>query len=498
MADIVRSDLSRVFTIENAAGPSNVPKFQGFWRAGAASQDLGNITLVRVPDPNNRRKFIVIDKYTGEPGNPSLEITARYTMDLSDLLRISKKQCDIDLQIMMGLCGNPQDYKEGWDKILILENARATTWGTDQLGALGPDETSPVSETVPFEGSEMYEVKKLAIQNVARAEVLREVLDITICDAESCGSCGIPSDGCSVILGLMKSGAGSPGILAEIIYTKDGGATWGASTISTLAIGETPRRIACVGLNALVASPTSGGMQYTDLSDLVNGFNPTWVEVTTGIVASGQPRAIFSANPSYTWVVASGGYIYFTEDPTNAYVLQDSGGATTQDYNDVHGLDINYLVAVGNSNAVVFTTNGGKSWQALTGPAVGVNLNAVWMRSRSEWIVGAANGKLYYTRDAGSTWTEKTFPGSGSGNVTDVKFVTKSVGYMTHTTTAPAGRVLRTINGGYSWVAMPEGNTTLPSNQGMNSVAVCGDPNMMYAGGLASDGTDGIILKGAA
>jgi photosystem II stability/assembly factor-like uncharacterized protein len=492
-----RSDLSRVFAIENSAGPANAPIYEGLWRAGAISEDQGAVNLVRMPSPDQRGKFVVIDKFTGEPGNPQLEIMALMTLDLSDLMRIAHKRCDMDLQIHIGDCGNPQDYKEGWQKIIVLEKARPTNYGTEPLGAMTGDETARVTETSQFEGETLYEIKRLSVQEVARAEVLREIAGITVCDSPSCGACGIPSDGCSVVFAVMKSGAGSPGILAEIIYTKDSGATWAASTVTTLAANETPTGVACIGLNTVVISAIGLALHYADSSDMLNNLAPTWTKVTTGFSASGGPRAIFSANPSYTWIVGVGGYIYFTDDPTNGVTVQDSGSATSQDLNAVSGIDINNLIAVGNSNAVVVTRNGGHSWQAVTGPAVGVNLTSVVMRSKTEWIVGTAGGRIYYTRDSGYSWTQKSFPGNGTGTVTSLAFASHSVGYMTHTNSAPAGRVLRTINGGYSWAVMPEGNASLPANNGMNSVAVCADVNAFYAGGLSSGGTDGIIVKGA-
>lgn len=497
MVDVVRSDLSRVFLIENSAGVANPPTYQGLFRAGALSEQQGNINLIRVPSNIKRGSFDVVNKYTGAPGNPQMDIVARYTFDLSTLLKIVHKQCDVDLQIHLGVCGNPQDYKEGWDKIVVLERARGNNYQTDQLGASSPDETNMVNETVPFEGEKLYEIKKLGIAQQAAVEVTREIIDIAICDSPSCGACGIPSDGTSVVFGLMKSGGGSPGILSEVIYTKTGGAIWGASTVSTLAIGETPNAIDCVGQNTIVLAPTSIGLHYADSSDIVNGLNPTWVKVTTGFSASGGPRDIYSANPSYTWIVGAGGYIYFTDDPTSGVTIQDSGSATSQALNAIHGLSILDLVAVGNSNAVIISNNGGSTWQSVTGPAVGVNLTSVVMRSKTEWLVGTAGGKLYYTRDSGVNWTEKVFPGNGTGTVTAIKFVTSTVGYMTHTNSTPSGRLLRTTNGGYSWYVLPEGNAALPANAGLNAIAVNLDPNVVYVGGLATGALDGIILKGA-
>ena len=147
----------------------------------------------------------------------------------------------------------------------------------------------------------------------------------------------------------------------------------------------------------------------------------------------------------------------------------------------------------------MLTRNGGTTWAPITGPNPGVNLNAVWMRGKDEWFIGDAGGQLWYTIDGGNTWTEKTFTGSGAGVIRDIKFINGTVGYMAHDTGTPAGRILRTVDGGYSWYVLPEGDTVLPANDRINAVAPCSeaDPNTVYGGGLADDAVDGIIVKGA-
>jgi hypothetical protein len=57
-------------------------------------------------------------------------------------------------------------------------------------------------------------------------------------------------------------------------------------------------------------------------------------------------------------------------------------------------LDELNIVAVGNTNAVAYTQNGGSTWTSLTGPNVGVNLLTVSLRSQNEWWIGDAGGKL--------------------------------------------------------------------------------------------------------
>jgi photosystem II stability/assembly factor-like uncharacterized protein len=119
------------------------------------------------------------------------------------------------------------------------------------------------------------------------------------------------------------------------------------------------------------------------------------------------------------------------------------------------------------------------------------------MKSDIEWLVGAADGTLWYTRNSGGTWTQKGFPGSGAGQVRDIQFATGAIGYMAHSTATPAGRVLRTLDGGFSWYVLPEqAGFSIPANDYVGALAACGeDPNLVFGAGLADNAIDGFLVK---
>lgn len=493
MAEALGTGFSRVFLIEDRASPTHVPIYEGQWRAGALSWGQGDITLIYEPSTTQYDSFNVVSKIKGQPDNPTLAVVARYSTDLSALLRLTKKGCENDLHVHFGQCQDPRDFNGGWDKVLIFEAASVTDYGTDELGALSPDERAIVNENVTFTGSNVDEVKRIKFAKKAESNIVQEVVDVHVCDAATCGACGIASDGCQVVLVLTISVGASPGLPAEIVYTQDGGATWLDSNISTLGLAEDPSAFTCVGNYVVVISNGSNSVHYMLLAELLDGTG-SWAEITTGFEAGGEPNDIFSLGPTFTWIVGDGGYIYFSDDPTNGVTVQDAGSATTQDLLDVHGINELELIAVGKSNAVVHTADGGETWESITGPAVGVQLNTCQMVTNLIWWVGANNGKLYYTTNGGTTWAEKTFPGSGAGSVKDLKFASRNVGYLAHTTAAPAGRILRTINGGYSWYVAPEGTSTIPTNQGINALAVCEDVNVVFGGGVTVVNGDGIVV----
>jgi len=491
MPELVHSDYSRLFVIEGRAAPNAVPKYMSLWRAGALTWNQGDTTLVYIPDPDHYQRFKVAGKIAGQPSNPELAMSARYTMDRSDLLRMLRNGCDHDLQVHFGTCRNPRDFNGGWDKVLVLDGASIGSYGTGDLGALEPSQRAQVDETSTFRGEVAYEIVRLAFSQKAATETTEEVLDIAFGTADQClAICG--QSECKIILAILRP---VPYAKARYIYSSDGGLTWTDGDVTTAATDDVLPAIINIGSYAMVLNATGLGYEYCKLADLIAG-TPTWVSVTAGFVASGVPKAVWSAGPSATWIVGEKGYIYLLTELADGVTVQDAGSATTENLKAIHGeSDLNVL-AVGENNAVVYTNNSGITWSAITGPNPGVDLTACWMKEELTWLVGDANGKLWYTVDGGVTWFEKAFVGSGVGQVEDIVFVNETVGYMSHTTATPTGRILRTIDGGHSWYVLPEGTGSIPTNLAINALAGCSDENLVFGGGLVQ-ASAGIVVAAA-
>ena len=494
--NLQKTSQTRLFLIEDRANPSSRPEYQSLARPLGLSWAQGDTTPIRVPDPSQYGKFITVDSIRGAQGLPTISIESRMTRELSTFLELVRKGCSFDIQLHAGACEDPRDFNGGWEKIYILEDAIPTSYDTGELGALDQDQDAVVNETIPLTGSDWYELKRLTGAELAATAIVQAVVDVTICDSRQCGECGIPSNGCEKIFAVTMSAGGSPGLPAEVIFSADGGTTIQETTIdSGLAANEDPTGIACVGTYLVVISNESLSLHYAPTADVLAGTD-TWVEVGTGFVAAKGLNAIFSMG-NLVWMAGDGGYIYFSEDITAGVTAQASGSQTVQNLAAIHGADEELIVAVGASNAVLVTDNGGDTWASVTGPAIGVALTSVWMKSAQVWFVGAANGNLYYTRDAGATWTAKAFSGSGAGSVMDIHFATGAVGYMAHKTATPAGRIFRTIDGGYSWYILPEAaGFSIPANDQVTAIVACSeDPNFVVGVGLGDNAVDGFMVK---
>lgn len=493
-----QTGFSRVFLIEGRARADHRPAYQSCLKAGAPSQALGDVTKIECPDPNRWDSFIEVGQFRGAEERVTANLMGHYASDLrSELLRLARKRCPVDVQVHFGACSDPSAFNT-FTKSLIFEQVIITNYGVDDLGALGSSDRGEINETGDISAQTMYEVLPLTFARRADDLVTNEILDLIISDVAGCGNCGDETDGCQKIYAITKAAGGSPSTPADVVYSKDKGATWATSEIDSLGAAEDPSGIAAVGSYIVVVSRASGSLHYLLKSSLDASGDDTWAEVTTGFVANKGPNDIWSVGEK-AFVVGNGGYIYEVTDPTAGATVLDAGVAVTDDLNTVHAISDEFAVAVGNAGAIVKTENG-TIWTEVTPRPVGVGVNftSVWVKSEKEWWVGGSDGNLYYTLDGGTTWSTKTFSGSGSGQVRDIVFATPSVGYLAHSTSAPRGRILRTYDGGYSWNILPEGAGTLPANDYVGALAVCaGDANFVVGAGLADDASDGFLVVGS-
>jgi photosystem II stability/assembly factor-like uncharacterized protein len=495
MSDYAKTGFSRVFLIDGGARPDHAPEYQGCMRAGGISKSWGDLTSIECPSEIQYDSFVEVDTIKGAEERATMDLVGRYLADVaSELLRIGNLGCGVDVQVHIGKCTDPTDFQT-FTKAVVLEGAYISDWSTDDLGAIESGDRSPVMETGTISSKDVYEILQLAFTEVAASIVTNEVLDVVICDQVACGECDEDSSGCQHIYAVTSQAGGSPGTPPDIVHTVDG-SNWYADDIDTLGAAEDPSAIDCVGDYIVVVSNDSGSCHYA-LKDEVDDvdFDEAWTEINDGIV--GAPNDCHRATGGrYLYVVGDAGYVYRTDDITGGLTVLDAGVATVQNLNRVYALSDDFVVATGNNNVVVYTEDG-VSWGVIAGPLPGQNLGAVLVQSETVWFV-AAGGFLYYTVDKAANWVLKGFPGSGpTGTIHDIVAANMSVLYLAHATATPAGRILRSYDGGYQWTILPEGAGTITANDRINRLAACiYDENFVVGVGLADTTTDGVIVVG--
>lgn len=311
--------------------------------------------------------------------------------------------------------------------------------------------------------------------------------------------CGIGYDAGMVGVAVTDAMSGSPSDKADVLYTRDGGATWTATATQPFAAAEDIASGKCfqVGRNStriLVARGTTDAGNPAEVA-YSDDWGATWTLKNVGSVnaqfAQG-PHSLFVLDPYNIWLVAGAGYIYYSDDGGITWDLQDSGVASgAANLHAIHFASDRIGYAVGATDTIVKTEDGGLSWTATSdNTGVSAILKTVHVVDGDVVWVGTAAGQAWYTEDGGITWVEKTFSGSGSGSVQSIRFVqdTDLFGFMVHQTSGPVGTVFATIDGGYSWDPI-----TTFTNSGLNGLAVV-DLNTAFFAGEIQGGT-GVIGK---
>jgi hypothetical protein len=497
MAEIAVNSYSRVFLQPGQAGPSRAPAYQSCMKLAGVSQGFGDAEKIEAPDPARYGSFIQIGEVRGATERVKSGLSGRYFRNTASvLLQLAKQKCPVDVQCHFGECTDPSTFNK-FEKAIVLEDVILPTWQTEDLGALASGDAGKIDESADLSAVDVYEILPLTFSAVAANLMINEIVDVEVCGVPSCpGACGSGSTGADHMYAVSKAGGGTAGTAADLLYTNDAGLNWYNSNIAAMAVSDEPSAVGCLGQYVFVLNPTSAAeaIVYIDATELDGTGDEAWTAVTDGFTSSKGGTCV-SVATSLAWIGGLGGYIYKTADPSGGVTLVNGGAATAQDLAAIHAFSDTFVVAVGAAGAVVKTADG-VNWTAITFP-LNAALTSVFVVSENVWWIGTATGYLYYTENGGTSWAAKSFSGSGSGKVWDIKFSSRAVGYLSHQRTSPsnAGRILRTYDGGYSWVTMPEGLGSLPANDHIGALAVSKfDVNFVVGAGAATGGTNGKLL----
>jgi len=485
---------NRVWYVEGGVHPTRSPQFLAIGKfSDDPSHPVGEDTRISAPDPTNFQRDIQMGTVPGEVERASLGIGIRSTAQASIILGWKNRKCRVDIFALMGRCGNPQDFTEGGEKWVYFPDGRISDHSYENFGAYGADENNPMNETVSMSAEEYYEFLYMRQEQVGSAYTTREIYTVDVYPGDLCEDCAEP---CKKVLLTMAGASATPGTVPSLLYSDDSGVTFSSQDISTLFSNESVADAIVIGGLYVLISNTSNSLHWTNAEEIYEATN-TWNEVVTGFVAAHAPNAISAADIRHIWIVGDGGYVYFTDNVKVDVEVQDAGIATTQNLNAVHALNKNNVLAVGNSNAVIYSSNG-ETWESVTGPAVGVNLGACWMWDADTWFVGegaGGTGKVWLTSNRGISWSQVGLPASYV-RIDKIVFISEAEGYIS-ARTGGQSYILRTITAGNEWVVLPQGKKGIAvDNSYLRDVAVCSKyANTAYAAGLADNGTNGIALR---
>lgn len=299
--------------------------------------------------------------------------------------------------------------------------------------------------------------------------------------------------------------------VAEVLESDDTGATWTGIT-GPFAAGENVMAVQCVQVDAttsrwiVVRDTDAANPLETAYSD---DGGATWTTTTVGSTngeAAYGGGSLFALDYQHIWLCTDDGRVFFSNDGSATWTDQTTAlsASSANALRAIHFADSNVGYAVGASDTIVYTLDGGDNWSAGTATGSGDGLNTVHVFNQNRVIVGTdsvvSDSPLYMTFDATANWTTITegLDIAVTDTVEDVSFMQSSgiaglddlTGYLIKNTSAPVGTVYKSIDGGRTWQAI-----TTPSNSGLNSIYVC-HANQAFAVGEADSGTSMIVSVG--
>lgn len=494
----------RNFLQFNGAGPHNAIAYAGqdaqyLAIDGVTVPELGGVDPQWVPDPIRPRAYRLAGRALTPPDLASASFM--FLEKHGGIPRqLQKFGCKFNAYENVGVCADLTDFLNGWsDYVLVYSGAIVTDKDFGTRSEFDAD--TKIQDTISVTLADVYPVGALGFGEFAGSSIDRQIVDVVYGSKNSCGDCGIENDGTLLIYAVTQtSGAGSPGLPAEIIYSTNGGQSFAQANIDGLGATESVFAIDIVGEYLIVLGEDA---YYYARLDSDTGIPGTFTKVTTGFVAAGSPVDLYVASSREIFFVGDGGYIYKATNITAGVSAISAGDITTTDLNRIHGNE-NTLVIVADSGEILVSTNRGATFSTTEGTPAGVvaNYQAVCVVSSRKWFIGSAAGGLYYTLNGGKTWALASYAYSLTGQITDIVAVNDDVIYFGHASTDPTATLFSSWNGGRDWAYERPRIVNWPVFDVPNRLAVplAADvsigANNLAVGGLAGNGTDGILLLG--
>lgn len=501
--EVITQGMVRGFIQLGGPSPLNNADYYGisqqyFFVSGIELANQGDISPINMPSPYRRRQWDRVGREASPPDLSAYSLSI-YPKHGTVPRALGRFGCPLNTYLTVGPCKDPSAFDTGWSDFMFILSQGEVAGNQSAGDFFVMDGDAALGIEVPVKNNDSYAVGQLNFGEEAGTEIDSEVIDVVYGVPNDCQVC---DNGEKRIYAITTTRGGSPNSFPEVIYSLDGGLTWSQATITGLGGTATPVAIDIVGSYLVVLVSSTDSYFYVALDDDTGAPGATWTQVTTGFVGAGTPNDMYVKGPSEVYFCGDAGYIYKSTNITAGVTVLDAGSVTTNDLRRIHGAS-EYIVTVGESGTIVISRNRGITWATATTSPSSATFNALWVVEPKVFWVGTSGGLVYYTdKDAKTAFSAITI-GPSLTQIQDIYFATDEVGYVLATVSGPDAQVWRTFNGGLTWNNATPGITGLPTFDRGNRIAsprsdVFTSANHATIAGLAGNGTDGVLLVGAA
>jgi len=448
-------------------GPNTKPEFLTCYAIPTITDPKGAITRTKCFDPATNQWITVGDRVS-PPDDPTLSLDG-LTSKTADLIELAERTgCPFALYVNSYECP-PRNVFLGFDRGKVIEYARIET--ETENGLTARDDAVDTTLGFDLSGEKIEKYFSCTLDRLTIADT-NPARDIAFCNQLQCqGPCGEYKPLCND--GIIVCNAAALGI-ANVYYTQDGGITWTVTTAQPFIADEHIASVVCFPIAKgvtrwIVARGTTDGANEAEVA-YSDDLGDTWTTVEQGSTVGEyylHSGSLFALDMQHIWAASNLGNIYFSSDGGVTWTEQTQPNTVPLNY--IRFCDFNVGVAVGGatgaSQVILTTTDGGAHWTegsfANGGPAATVMAYCVEVLDKNRFFVGFENGALYYTRDGGATWAERTVATPAgmlsTGAIYDIMRVPGDDFCLWICTLWEDGQsnyygsVQRSVNGGYDW-----------------------------------------------
>lgn len=492
---------SRLASQVGGAGYGHPLKFYGIDNAylmvgDVTIPDNGGISPVNIASPLHPKEYEAVATEKSAPDFPAGDLAVMDTIGGPLVRLLQDGICRVNLYDLFGLCGNPNDYGNGWDKIRVFAGAERTG-RTLAGGSFTADAARENSVSLTYtEG--VYEYGQLSVSQTGNVQIDSPVIDSTYWSARDCGYCGPANNGTQWRYGVVAT---SGAIAPFVVYSLNDGQTAAVSAITGTVAAETPVAIRQIGDKLVVFVRFAAGSAHYWTTLGLSGIPQTWTRVVAGYTTAAPGTILDVAVTEGGTAIISGtaGYIYQSRDITQGVTAISAGDLTSLDLTRIQARG-RTVIAAGTGGALLRSVDSGSAFVLLTAPAATAITAIAVVDAFTFWIFTGAFA--YWTNTAGETYVDVSAKFPGATAFDDARFASTGTGYVTYRAGA-AARLATTFCGGEVWTTTAQPNKRLgvtPTHGRSSRIAVPAtgirsiDNNYVLFAGQNVAGTDGLWL----
>jgi photosystem II stability/assembly factor-like uncharacterized protein len=473
------------------SGPNTAPVYLGVHEIGDITAPEGDITLIYQPDEAGVDRYKVVNSIKGAAGAVTTDVTSDVMDEIDSLQRTFGA---FTLFLHKSKKGR-RDLFTNYDRSFVILNSRRSSTTYSGMSGLTPDDNKRSQQKVAVSGEALLRPIRLTLARQTIAET-KAINDIVFVNEQTERTSDSPAQD-SMQVGFAGADPISSAT-ANVLYTSNG-ATWTATSTDPFAVDEKVIAVeafevardtyrAVVGCGTTDAA-VAAKIAYSD------DLGVTWTNVVIGSVVAhfiASRHGLYARDLNNIWACTNLGYIHHSSDGGLTWTTQEAGVINTGIWNAIHFADASVGLVGGAANKLAKTVDGGVTWSTVSGPSAqsAAAVTVVRVLDRNRFWIGYDNGKLYYSLDAGVTWTQRSFTGTGVGQVRDLVFLNELTCWLLTNNASPVGKIHQSIDGGYTWEAL-----TTPTNAGLNRILVGEEYKVFFCGGISS--SLGFIGKGS-